>query len=84
MACHRALSTFAAVIAVCLNLTAHAAGQSAPSPAQDQSKKMKMNEPMSTGMMKKGMTKGDVKRAAERKARALQPAMEQEQKSMPP
>jgi hypothetical protein len=46
-------------------------------------KKMKMDEPMETGMMKKGMTKGDVKKAAEEKARELQPMMEQEQKTMP-
>lgn len=46
-------------------------------------KKMKTDEPMETGMMKKGMTKGDVKKAADEKARELQPMMEQEEKTMP-
>lgn len=44
---------------------------------------MKMDEPMTTGMMKKGMMKGDVKSAADRKAKVMQPLMEQEEKSMP-
>lgn len=51
---------------------------------QQARKPMRMNEPMSTGMMKPGMKKGEVKRGAERKAREMQPAMEREQESMPP
>lgn len=45
--------------------------------------KMKVNEPMETGMMKEGMTKGDVRKAAEKKDRELQPMMEQEERKMP-
>jgi hypothetical protein len=41
-----------------------------------------MDEPMSTGMMKKGMMKGDVKAAADQKSRKMQPLMEQEEKAM--
>lgn len=45
---------------------------------------MKAEQPMSTGMMKPGMKKGDVGKAAEQKTRKLEPMMEQEEKSMPP
>ena len=45
--------------------------------------KMKMDEPMSTGMMKQGMKKGDVKKAAERRKKKMAPKLEQEQQSMP-
>lgn len=45
-------------------------------------KKMRMNEPMDTEMMKQGMKKGDVKDAADRRAQEMQPMMEQEEKSM--
>ncbi|HJV24178.1 MAG TPA: hypothetical protein VJ673_00770 [Aromatoleum sp.] len=47
-------------------------------------KKMKTDEPMETGMMKKGMTKGDVGKAAKEKEHELQPMMEQEERAMPP
>ncbi|HMC13100.1 MAG TPA: hypothetical protein VKG67_02005 [Gallionellaceae bacterium] len=70
-----------AVIAACLALGAHAADQSHVASAHK--KKMKMDQPMTTGMMKKGMMKGDVKSAADKKAKEMQPMMQQEEKSMP-
>ena len=70
-----ALAAFAALLAASLACAADA-------PAQGE--KMKADQPMNTGMMKPGMKKGDVRKAAERKARKLEPMMEQEQKSMPP
>ncbi len=69
------------VAIVGLSHAACAADPAPPVPAHPG--KMKMNEPMRTGMMKKGMTKGDVKRAAEKKAKAMQPMMAREQESMP-
>lgn len=47
------------------------------------SSKMRMTEPMETGMMKQGMKKDDVRKAARKKAREMQPMMEQEERSMP-
>jgi len=44
---------------------------------------MRMDEPMSGGMMKKGMKKGDVKKAAEGKEREMKEMLEKEEKSMP-
>jgi len=41
-------------------------------------KPMKMDEPMHGEMKKKGMKKGDVKRAAEEKRREMKSAMENE------
>jgi hypothetical protein len=55
-----------------------------PADTGDQHRPMNMNEPMATGMMKKGMTEGDVKKAEEERARQLAPMMEQEEASMPP
>lgn len=46
-------------------------------------KNIRMTDPMTTGMMKPGMVKGEVKRAAERKAKLMAPAMEREQQAMP-
>jgi len=76
------LSILAAVIAACLALGAHAADKSPVASAHK--KKMKMDEPMTTGMMKKGMMKGDVKSTADKKAKEMQPMMEQEERSMLP
>lgn len=42
-----------------------------------------MHEPMTTGMMKNGMMKGDVKNVADKKVKEMQPMMDQEEKSMP-
>lgn len=51
-----------------------------PAPA---GQKMKMEEPMSGRMMKRGMTKGDVRKQAERKSQAMKPMMDAEEKAMP-
>lgn len=82
---HRHLVVFTVVIAagLALGVRARAAEMSAVNPAPHHPQKMKMDEPMRTGMMKKDMRKGDVKSAAEKKIQALRPMMEQEQKSMP-
>jgi hypothetical protein len=77
MSRHPALAAAAAFLAVCLA----GGGQAADSPRQR--KKMNMDQPMSTGMMKPGMTKGEVRKAAEEKARKLEPLMEREEKAMP-
>ncbi|HXE40691.1 MAG TPA: hypothetical protein VN639_19675 [Azonexus sp.] len=74
-----------ALLAASLSFTVHSADQPAgaagsPPPA----KKMKMETPMASGMAKKGMKKGDVKKSADRKLKAMQPMIEQEQQSMPP
>ena len=79
--CRTALIT--AVIAGGLIHAADAADRPPTPPMPEHPGKMKMNEPMSTGMMKKGMMKGDVKRAAEKNTKAMQPMMEQEQAAMP-
>jgi len=41
-------------------------------------KPMKMDEPMHGEMKKKGMKKGDVKKAAEKKGRGVRPEMKKE------
>jgi len=48
-----------------------------------ESEPMKMDEPMSGEMKRKGMKKGDVKRAAEKKEREMKDMIENEEKSMP-
>ena len=73
----------AACIAACVVTGAHAADQSPAANTHKPSKKMKMDEPMTTGMMKKGMMKGDMKSAADRKAQELNSNMTLEEKSMP-
>ena len=80
---HRHLIIFTVVIGAGVALGVRAADTSAVNPEPHHPKKMKMDEPMRTGMMKKDMRKGDVKSAAEKKTQTLQPMMEQEQKSMP-
>ena len=72
----------AAALLACLALAAQAAGQPPDAqPAQKES--MRVDQPMTTGMMKKGMKQGDVKRKATKQAKKMQPAMEREEKSMP-
>ena len=44
---------------------------------------MDMDEPMDTGMMKKGMMKGDVKDSAEKHAKKMKEELEKEEGSMP-
>lgn len=77
------LATCTMVIASFLAFCAQA-DDKPPRDAPQAPTKMKADEPMTTGMMKKGMKKGDVKRAAEKKAQKMQPMMEQEEKLMPP
>lgn len=79
----KVLVLFAAVIA-CWTSGGYAAGESPAADAHRDKKKMKMDEPMTSGMMKKGMMKGDVKNAADKKDKEMQPMMEQEEKSMSP
>ncbi len=83
MARYKVLIILAAVIAACLALGAHAADNPSVANAPKHKKKMRMDEPMTTRMMKKGMMKGDVKTAADKKAKEMQPIMETEEKSMP-
>jgi len=49
----------------------------------NESQPMKMDEPMTGEMMKKGMKKGDVKKAAEEKEREMKAKLEKEEQSMP-
>lgn len=42
-----------------------------------------MDEPMQTGMKKKGMMKGDVKKSAEKHAEKMHKELEMEEESMP-
>lgn len=58
-------------------------GASLAAERSDPPKRIRMGDPMATGMMKGGMKKGDVRRAAERKAAALKPMVTEEEKSMP-
>lgn len=54
-----------------------------PAPAESAAP-MKMDEPMQGGMMKKGMTKGDVKESSDKKKKEMREMLEKEEKSMPP
>lgn len=80
----KTLFLLAAALVAGIAFGAAAADRTAPVAPPGSGQKMKMDEPMATGMMKQGMRKGDVKRAAERKAKAMQPMMEEEEKAMPP
>lgn len=60
-----------------------AADSAAGSGTRSPQEKMRVDEPMKSGMMKDGMKKGEVRRAADRRAKALRPMMEQEEKTMP-
>ena len=51
-------------------------------PPEKGAKPMKMNEPMAGEMKKDSMTKGDVKKAAEKKDRDMKEMMEKEEKAM--
>ena len=75
-----------ASIALLLAVLATVVAAAEPTPSGDAARpvaKMKMDEPMSTGMMKPGMKKGDVKKAGERRKKKMTPMLEQEQQSMP-
>lgn len=75
-------------LAACLVLPASAANSATaangqpPVEAGDR-RPMNLSEPMPTGMMKPGMTEGDVRKAADRRARQLRPIMKREEASMP-
>lgn len=78
------LKLYTVVMGACLSVAAHSGGEAQVDAAHKHGKKMKMNEPMTSGMAKAGMMKGDVKSAGEKKAKEMHPMMEQEQKAMPP
>ena len=67
-------------IAAVLALAAAACCAYADNASKGQS--MKMDEPMYGEMKKKGMKRGDVRKAAEKKERAMKPMMEEERKAM--
>ena len=52
--------------------------------AADTKPPAKMEEPMAGKMKKPGMIQGDVKKAAEKKSRAMKPMLEKEEKEMTP
>ena len=80
----RGAAVCAVVTATGLVLGFGALAADAPTLAQaTQSEPMKMDEPMSGEMKKKGMKKGDVKKAAEEKEREMRSMIEKEEKSMP-
>ena len=76
------LAILSVTLGVGLNVSAQADDQVSPSKVPKHKGRLKMDEPMATGMMKKGMMKGDVKAAAAQKSRKMQPLMEQEAQSM--
>lgn len=71
-------------LAASLSFSVHPADEPAVASPPPPAKKMKMEAPMAGGMARKGMKKGDVKRSADRKLKAMQPMIEQEQQAMPP
>lgn len=74
---------FPRILAACLSVCMAGVFAEDVQKAEGNAKRMRMHEPMATGMTKPGMKKGDVRSAAEKKAREMQPMMEQEEKSMP-
>jgi len=74
-----ALTTAAAIVAVCLASGALAADASLGGAG---AKNMQTDEPMSTKMMKPGMKKGDVKKHTDEKFRVIKPALDKEERSM--
>ncbi len=83
MVLHQALTISAALLAACLVSSVLAAdtppAADAPRVAK---KKMEMDQPMSTKMMKPGMKMGDVKKDADQRARDMKPKLDREEKSM--
>ncbi len=79
----KALTIAAAIVAACLASGTFAADASlsADTPKAGK-KKMQMDEPMSTKMMKPGMRKGDVKKDADERLQRMKPALDKEEKSM--
>jgi hypothetical protein len=79
MAAHITRRVVVGSAAVCALLALGIDALAQPTPSAP----MKMDEPMSGEMKKKGMKKRDVKSAAEKKEREMKGMIEQEQKSMP-
>jgi hypothetical protein len=75
----RVFPTIAAACALFLATGAGAPAADPPKADGAKSKPMGMDEPMAGGMKKEGMTKGDVKKAAEKKDREMRKMMEKEQ-----
>jgi hypothetical protein len=72
----------AAAIGLALGSSVLAADASSGARATE-SEPMKMDEPMSGEMKKKGMKKGDVRKAAEKKEAEMRDMIEKEEESMP-
>ncbi|MFI4938792.1 MAG: hypothetical protein ACHP7O_00360 [Burkholderiales bacterium] len=79
----KVLGLFAAIAAAGVTHAAFADDKASGVNEEKHTKKIRMTDPMTTGMMKKGMMKGDVKTEAVKKDKAMQPMMEQEEKTMP-
>ena len=80
----RILGVLAAGLGACCAAdTALAADEPVAATPHEAMKKIGMTKPMATGMMKQGMTEGDVKRAAETKDREMKPMIKEEEQSMP-
>lgn len=77
------LGFFTAVATVGLMQVAFADDKASGANEDKHAKKIRMADPMTSGMMKKGMLQGDVKAEALKKDKAMQPMMEKEEKSMP-
>ncbi len=83
MPLEKALPIAAAIVAAGLASGALAADPSVGADAPKAGKKkMQMDEPMSTKMMKPGMKRGDVKKDADERLRNMKPALGKEEKSM--
>ena len=80
------------VFVICSGLMTYAAAgdvmssarDAAVQPREEVTQPLNMDEPMQGGMKKKGMAKGDVKAAAQKKDKKMQEMLEKEQQSMPP
>ena len=80
------------VFAICSGLMTYAAagdvmpsaGDAAVQPSEQVKQSLNMDEPMQGGMKRKGMLKGDVKAAAQKKDKKMQEMLEKEEQSMPP
>ena len=73
-----------ALLVVCSVAGARGAEPLMPPDASAPAKAMDMDEPMSTGMMKEGMTKGSVRKAEKKMTQKMEPMLDEEQAVMPP
>jgi len=62
---------------------AAAASKDPPPAAAGQHRPMNTTAPMPTGMTKPGMTEGDVKKAADKRAQQMRPVIRREEASLP-